>query len=62
MLIRICLCSAPSILVSFAAVFWDVTRDIPKNGREGDYVHTCVVLLLLLLLLLFIVVSALSYT
>ena len=29
-------------LVSFAAVFWDVTqralRDIPKNGCEGDYV------------------------
>ena len=25
-------------VVSFAAVFWDVMRDIPKNGCEGDYV------------------------
>ena len=33
------------IVVSFAAVLWDVTerraslRDIPKNGCEGDYVY-----------------------
>ena len=37
--------SAAHSVVSFAAVFWDVTqrswggalRDIPKNGCEGDY-------------------------